>query len=104
VNYREIKFGALLERLPQDTKLEQGSWFATGTIKLSSCLNFRSNFPQVITRQKHGPNTVQALVQSFYVPLTVSKIKLIFYLPSLRWASGGPSFLLGILRNLKLEN
>ncbi|KIM48670.1 hypothetical protein M413DRAFT_15030 [Hebeloma cylindrosporum] len=27
---REIKFGALLERLPLETKLEQGSWFATG--------------------------------------------------------------------------
>jgi tRNA-specific 2-thiouridylase len=39
-NYREIKFGALLERLPQGTKLEQNSWFATGTIQYFILLYF----------------------------------------------------------------
>ena len=44
VNCREIKFGALLERLLQDTKLEQGSWFATGTIKIKPFILLKSPF------------------------------------------------------------
>jgi hypothetical protein len=95
---REIKFGALLERLPQHPGTYQNAWFATGKylpFAVDYFQHLMTRF-QDTTHLNHGRILLIVLVPNLFDQSIITKTKRISCLQYPKRAFDVPSFLLDI--------